>query len=307
MKKNLIAKHSGKLSSIAILSFLVSLMLCSFLLTVTIRNRSNVERLQMEHLILEKTFRINEVISRLLYKTNSIATMVIQTRGIENDIAEIFDIVAPSIIDDPAIINILVAPDGIVTNVYPIENNEAVIGLDFFSEGAGNREAMAARDSGTLVLGGPFNLVQGGLALVGRMPVYIDTETERHKFWGLVSVTLRFPDALDAAELSILRTQGFAYELWRINPDTNERQVIASCHEHAGSNVRYIEKHVPVINADWYLKVWPIRKWYSYPENLALIISGFLISFLIFFVMQNNYELKQMRFILEEMTRADSN
>jgi len=121
----------------------------------------------------------------------------------------------------------------------------------------------------------------------------------------LVSVTLRFPQALDSAELDILNTQGFAYELWRINPDTGEKQVIVYDYEYAGSNPRYIEKHVPVFNADWYLKVWPIRMWYGYPENLLLMIAGLFISFLVFFVVQNNAELKRMGFILENMAKSD--
>jgi diguanylate cyclase (GGDEF)-like protein len=81
--------------------------------------------------------------------------------------------------------------------------------------------------------------------------------------------------------------------------------VIASCHERAGPHIRYIEKHVPVINADWYLKVWPIRTWYSYPESLILIAACFLISLLVFFVVQNNAELKRMGFALKDMARCD--
>jgi diguanylate cyclase (GGDEF)-like protein len=154
-------------------------------------------------------------------------------------------------------------------------------------------------------LGGPFKSAQGGEVLVGRLPVYIDTQTKKHKFWGLVSVTLKFPQALDAAELSIFKTQGLAYELWRVNPDTNEKQVILSNYENSKSNHRFIEKHVPVINADWYLKVWPIRVWYSYPESLVLIIASFFISFLVLFVMQNNFVLKRMRFVLEDMAKCD--
>jgi diguanylate cyclase (GGDEF)-like protein len=81
--------------------------------------------------------------------------------------------------------------------------------------------------------------------------------------------------------------------------------VIASNYEHTSVYGPYIEKHVPVINADWYLKVWPGRLWYNHPENLALIIAGFFISLLVFFVMQHNVELKRMRVVLEEMAKTD--
>jgi diguanylate cyclase (GGDEF)-like protein len=256
----------------------------------------------MEQLILEKTLRINEVISKLLYKTEALAALVKQGNGIVDN----FDKIASSIIiDSPAILNVLLAPDGVVTEVYPLTGNEAVVGLDFFSEGAGNKEAVAARNLGRLVLGGPFNLIQGGQALVGRLPVYIDTQTQTHQFWGLVSVTLKFPQVLNEAELGIINNQGFAYELWRISPDTNERQVIASNYDYKKSGVSFIEKYVPILDAEWYLKVWYTHMWYSYPENIALIIAGFLISFLVSFVMQNNFQLKQMRSVLEAIAKTD--
>jgi len=302
MKSSIVGDKKPRLSAMSVISSFCSLILCSFIIAVTITNRDNIERLQMEQLILQKSFRINDVISRLLYRTNSLATMVIQAGGnVEN-----FDIVAPTIANDPAILNVLIAPDGIVSNVYPLsDGNNTVLGLNFFNEGRGNREAIAAKETGTLVLGGPFRSLQDIDILVGRLPVFIDTPTENQKFWGLVSVTLRFPEALENADLGIFNNQGLAYELWRINPDTNERQVIENNLDRIRAHGRYIEKHVHIINADWYLKVWPSRMWYNNPENLALIIAGFLISLLVFFVTQNNNELKQMWVVLEEMARTD--
>jgi len=122
-----------------------------------------------------------------------LSALVIQNDGeIEN-----FKQVAAIIIDDPAILNVLIAPSGVVSDVYPLQGNEAVIGLDFFGEGAGNKEAVMAKETGQLVFGGPFDLVQGGQALVGRLPVWIDMPDGNNAFWGLVSVTLKFPQILD--------------------------------------------------------------------------------------------------------------
>ena len=301
MKNRKITTGIHGLSRIAVISFLVSFTLCSVLAGITITNRAHIARLQIERLILEKSIRINEVISGLLYKTETLAVIAVQG----DDHEDYFDKIAPSIVDDPMILNVLLAPDGIVSKVYPLSGNEAVVGLNFFGEGAGNIEAMAARDSGQLVMGGPFNLVQGGQALVGRMPVYVDAPNERHKFWGLVSVTLRFPQVLDYAWLESLETLGFAYELWRLNPDTNERQVIASNLEHIKPTSSFTERHVKIFNADWYLRVSPINRWHVYPENIFLIVAGLLVSFLVMFVTQNNFELNRMRSALEIMATSD--
>jgi len=303
-KDKKIKKKSRKLSSLAIIFFLSSLLLCSFLISITIINRINVEKLQMEYLILEKSFRINEVILRLLYKTETLASIIIKENGdVDN---YIFDKIASSIVDDNSVIlNVLIAPNGIVSNIYPLIGNEAVIGLNFFNEKIGNKETIYAKESGNLVLIGPFKTSQNGYSLVGRLPVFLGNQTEKNNFWGVVSIMLKFPQVLLEADLEIFKTQGFVYELCRVNPDTNEKEILVTNYENLKPNFNFIEKHISIMNASWYLKVWNIHKWYDYPENLALIIAVLLISFLVLFVSQNNYELREMKFILEDMAQTD--
>lgn len=295
-------KRFKELSSRAFLSFGLSLVLCGVLITTTIISRDNINKLQAEQIILEMSLRLNEVISNMLFKTEALATLIVEGQG---DIQD-FERIAPALVNnDPAILNVLLAPNGIVTKVYPEADNEAVIGHNFFSEGSGNREARAARELGALVLAGPFNLVQGGQALAGRLPVYVDTPTEKHKFWGLVSVTLKFPDALEHVELGLFKISGFAYELWRISPDTGERQIISANLDNAKPNTRYIDKYVDIQNAKWYFRVSPVRFWYHNPVNLVLIATGLLISLFVLFVMQDNFELQKLKAFFEKMAQTD--
>jgi len=286
-----------KISPVAIFSLLTALIFCSFIISATIIDRTKVVDMELEQKIIEKTHRISETITKLLFKTHVLSALIVHDNG------EGFDIIAPTIVDDPSIRNVLIAPDGIVTKVYPVSGNENVIGLNFFSEGAGNREALLAMELDDLVLGGPFNLVQGGQALVGRMPVYIDTPEGDQNFWGLVSVTLNFPQVLDHSELEIFDEFGYSYEIWRTNPDTGERQVIAGNYNKPESH--YIERAVHILNSQWFIRISPVRMWYNYPENIALIIAGICISFIVFFVMQNNYEMKKMQIVFEQMAICD--
>jgi len=289
-------------SYIAIIPFFASLILCGFLISMAIIGRADIQKLQIEQLILEKDIRINEIISRLLYKTQALAAIVIQGNG---DVKN-FDQIAPIIAaDDPEILNVLLAPDGIVSKVYPLYGNEAIIGWNLFGEGEGNVEAIAARDSGGLLMGGPFNVIQGGQVLVGRLPVYINTPDEARKFWGLVSVTLKFPRILEDMGLETLAARGFAYELWRINPDTSEKQVISYNYEHAKPKSRFVEKQINILNAVWFLKVWSVYTWYNHAENWIFIVVGFFICFLVLFVIQNNFELRQMKSFFEKMAEID--
>lgn len=285
-----------------IVVFLVCFVICIFVTITYIQNKCQLEYVQMEHVASTKANKVNNVISKLLYRTQTLSALVIQKNG---DVRN-FEEVAATIIDDPAIKNVIIAPDGIVSNVYPFEGNEKVIGLDYFSDAAGNKEAAAAKQLEQLVLGGPFDLVQGGQALVGRLPVYLDGEQDEKQFWGIVSVTLSYPQALDGAELEELKEQGFAYEIWRISPDDNERQIIANSNYTYNKNANYVELPMSFFNAEWYFRLSPIRNWYQYPEMWIYTIIGFFISILIGFLVMHNYDLNQMKSDLEQLTIKDA-
>ena len=295
-------KYFHGVSWIAVIFFLVSLTLCGILINAAINNKVKIEKLQTDELILETSVQMKDEISRLLSKTQALSALVIQGNGSIED----FDKIASTIMaDDPAILNFLLAPDGIVSEVYPLPGNEAILGWDFFSKGAGNKEALAAKDSGHLVLGGPINILQGGQALVGRMPVYITTPTDNHKFWGFVSVALKFPEILENTGIEILKNHNLMYELWRINPDTEEKQIITHNIGYTAPASGFVERNIHILNADWYLKVWIIHAWYNYPETYVLIITGFFVSLIVLLVVQDNAELRRVKTIFEEMANVD--
>ena len=295
-------KNIKKISIRTITAFLITLILCFLLVFIMVLNRTKVEQLTMEQLIMEKSTKINDVMSKLLYKTQVLSTLVQQSNGqVEN-----FEQFAASIVDDPAIVNILIAPDGVVSHVYPLEDNQAVVGLDFLAEGAGNGEAVQAIETGQLVLGGPFESVAGGQILVGRQPVYIEEPDGSSRFWGLVSVTLKYPKALDGAGLSELKIQGFAYEIWRINPDTNEKQIISDSGHNYNKNTNYIEKHIPILNADWYFRILPVKVWYEFYETKISILISICVSILVAVIIQNNQNLKGLKDRLETLSNTDA-
>ncbi|WAW09940.1 sensor domain-containing diguanylate cyclase [Oxalobacter vibrioformis] len=289
-------------SRAAILTFLASFFLCAVLITFSIRHKSRVESMAMERVIGEKSARISEVLTRLLYKTQVLSTLAIENDGN----IERFERVAPAIVDDPAILNIVIAPGGIVSHVYPLKGNEQVLGYDLFGEGEGNQEAILARERGQFVFAGPFNLVQGEKALVGRLPVWRKAAEGEKAFWGLVSVALKYPEAFAGTGLDDLKKAGFDYEIWRINPDTQERQVIVRSSREYVSSTGYIEMPLRILNAEWVFRILPVRAWYTWPENWILILAGIFISTLIALVVQNNHELRHIHNDLESMIQTDS-
>lgn len=284
------------------LPFLITALLGGFVTVFYIKNKQALEYAQMDQLVITNANKVNSVISKLLYKTQVLSALMMQQ---DNQSGE-FQQIAAAIVDEPCIRNVIIAPGGVVSDVYPLAGNEAVIGLNYFSEGEGNKEAIAAKDSGELVLGGPFNLVQGGMALVGRLPVYHTHENGDKTFWGIVSVTLNYPEALDGAELNTLETRGLAFEIWRLSPDTNEKQVIARSNYPYNANARYVEHAIQIHNAKWYFRLSPIREWYELPETWIFILCTMIVSILAASLFRHNYDLKIVKYELEQMTQKDT-
>ena len=288
-----------------VLIFLITFLLCGLIGIITIQNRSNTENERVERLILEHSNKLNDVISKQLYKTQALAALVVRGDGTVDNFQKTASVLASDI---PTLANFLLAPDGVVTDIYPLEGNEAALGLDFFNEAghAGNKEAILARDTGELVMAGPFMLRQGIMGLTGRYPVYIDSGSEDLAFWGLVSVSLKFPEALDDTGLSMLENQNLFYELWRTDPDTLERQVIASNIDQSFSNTEYLERPVNIHNAQWYFRIYITGSWYEYPETWFSFLAALSVSLFIAFIMQSKIVTEQNAARAREATHAKS-
>lgn len=95
------------------------------------------------------------------------------------------------------------APDMVIRLMYPVEGNEAAIGLDYRTHEGQRDTALKAVSSGDAVIAGPLPLVQGGSGLIVREPVFVapDQSGQPHRVWGLVSAVLDVDRLYQAAGL----------------------------------------------------------------------------------------------------------
>ena len=191
-------------------------------------------------------------------KTRVLEAYLIQTSGDYSD----FGRGAHVLLREDYVRNVLFAPDGIVDGVFPLEGNEDVVGLNMYGDGAGNLEAQAAIEKEALYIAGPFQLIQGGLGIAGRLPVFLTDEQGQRYFWGIVSVTLDFPAALSGSSVERVNAQGFACQIWRINPDDGQKQVILETADPLPEGVRTVDHAQELFNSVWTVSLAPLRPWY---------------------------------------------
>ena len=214
-------------------------------------------------------------IDRALSATYAMAALVRQGGGEVLD----FDGVATEMLPFyPGIAALGLAPNGIICCVSPLAGNEKSLGFNQLTDIAQNREARLARDTGKLTLAGPLQLAQGGLGVVGRLPIYLTAADGERRFWGFSYATLRFPQALDAARLPVLSERGYAYALWRKVPETGERQQIETWN--AQALIDPVERTLALPNGAWTLSVAPLAGWYHTADRVLEALVGVFVSLL---------------------------
>ena len=262
--------------AVAMMIFLIAAATASAVIWRSEQNRIQIEQARISDLAGDHAQAIQRHLERALSATYALAALVRQGNGTVAN----FDAVAKEMLPFyPGASALELAPDGIIRYVAPLADNEKAIGFNLLQDPLQKSEAALTRNSGRLTLAGPLNLVQGGLGAVGRLPVFLDQKQGEAVFWGFAMVVLRFPDALDSARLAELATRGFAYQLWRVEPNSGQQQIITA----SGSTppISPVQRTLEVPNATWTLSVSPAQGWGD-PQGLALKVAlGLLLSLLL--------------------------
>ncbi len=186
---------------------------------------------------------------------------------------EEFDGIAVSIYDNDNIRALQLLPKGVTLYSYPIEGNEEAIGNDLFEMENRKEDAIYARDSGEVVVSGPYELTQGGLGLIARNPIYLDGD-----FWGFSAIVLKLPDVLNTLEFNQLVIHGYDYYIHRTMEDGTE-QTIATSLDYIPKNT--VCSTVELSNSDWILEIVPTKGFVNINSLLITAVICLVVSSLI--------------------------
>lgn len=264
--KHLIYHHKKNINVAGV--FLLSLVLSGILATIAITYSLQSERNNLQKIAQfygnHFSQKITAAIQSLSLNLSPLYTMLI----LHNGKIEHFEKVAEHIaLINPEILNINLARNGIVTNVYPYERNKSALGHNLLESEQRRQEARLARDSRRITLAGPFNLVQGGRGLAFRQPVYLPSpeNPQQKEFWGFAIITYRFPEVLlkkmdfTLPDLNLIARRGFAWNLWRTDPVTGQPVTLLSSKKTVAENAQRHPVSLP--NATWYFDICPVNGW----------------------------------------------
>jgi len=106
--------------------------------------------------------------------------------------------------EDSVLRNIAGAPDMVIRLMYPVAGNEAAIGMDYRAHPTQRAAALRAMEEKRVVVAGPLPLVQGGVGIIARQPVYLPAEKPggEPRPWGLVASVMDAEALYEKAGLS---------------------------------------------------------------------------------------------------------
>jgi len=201
----------------------------------------------------------------------------------------------------PDVRNIALVQGFVVRHVYPLEANEAVLGMDYRDIPQQLSSIQQALDAHRTVISGPVDLVQGGRGFISRMPIYT---TPDQTPWGLASIVIDADifykecglDALDPTIRVALRGRdglGAAGEFFYGDPDLFSQDAVI--------------QNISLPVGSWQMAMMPVEGWGQLAGVvLAFRVCGFLLAAVVatlYFALIKSYQRNRKLALHDPLTR----
>lgn len=204
--------------------------------------------------------------------TDTLKQVVISGDG---NINKFYDIAAKMM--DDSIRSIQIAPNGVVTEIYPKEGNESGK-IDLINDSDRGEISRYARDNDTVIMQGTFKLKQGGYGIAVRNPVYLENENGQKSFWGFTIVILKVPEIFSES-VEALSNFGFKYSLQKCaSPWDDTYEWVYGSKKELNDPVIY---DFDVYRDKWRLEILPKSGFYNNSNLIYMFIGGVIIVLLL--------------------------
>ncbi len=264
--------------------FLLAFLICVLIVDWDVQRNGEIAKHNLNSLLVNQQVQLTNEVSNTINQVYLLRSIVLGSNGKPEHLAAYGDFLYSK---PRTLRNVLLAKNGKVNSIYPLQGNEAALGLNLLgSDNASSAEAISARNSGEIVLTGPFKLMQGGQALSARLAVYVPGEKGEITYWGLVSVTMDYPKVFADKALDYLKRNNYAYRLSKkeganlIPLLSNQQEKLV---EPEGVTFNFY-------NMTFFLEAAPIHGWYDYNRLKWGGFASFVIAFLISYTLGSMME-----------------
>ena len=237
--------------------------------------RQNILRENEEkemNVILKDIHQNIEETLRKSYMSSFELALIINDKGIPEN----FEAVSKEILKSyPLISSVQLAPNGIIKYIYPLKGNEKALNLNLLNSASLKGIDFKTVKNKKIHFDGPFNLKQGGVGIIVRLPVYKKTG-----FWGFTSLVIKFEDLLKGAKIKRINSDKFHFQFSTKNPVTH-KDVFFGPYKTYKINVtkdHYVTYSMP--NSEWKLYLVSKKPYEIYPLTFLTLFIGTISSIL---------------------------
>ncbi|MEQ8397799.1 ATP-binding protein [Thalassobaculum sp.] len=183
-----------------------------------------------------------------------------------------FELIAEDMLQDASdhVRNLALARDLVITHMYPLEGNQAALGLDYRKTPDQWVAVEKVIENNRTVVAGPLELKQGGLGLIARFPIRRRPGPSGERaLWGIASTVVDFEKLLIRAGYPAFEAN-YRMALTGRNGDPADTQVFwgdPDIRQHAP-----IELTVEIVNGEWKLLAAPRSGWPTLSPFLPLTV-----------------------------------
>lgn len=238
----------------------------------------------------------NKFESALYQSTN--ASRIIAFLIERNLIDTYFETVSEELISQNNLVDALqLVKDNKIIKTYPLKGNEVTIGYSVLRDSFHRKEALKALKRRELYFEGPIKLKQGGVGIVGRLPVY------RNKvFWGFSAVIIRKETLLHAIGIdSTGKNDTYSYQLVKSERESSNSDFMFNDLYDYKNGIFYKE-HVKIGDWEVYAK---LNNPHYLDRALQFSLLGLLFSFLFtLFMWHLSVQPQKLKLLVEKKTKA---
>ena len=268
------AKHIKKYCYIVgLLSFLLAFFVCSQMIRYQEKEKKAVGTYMAQSTIR----RVKEKLDNYITISDLLGNYIIDGSDMdENTFSEL----AEKIPNEDGVVKAFeLAPEGIITEIYPMQGNSEALGLDLLREHERKKDAVLAKETREYTLGGPYQLKQGGSGALLFKPVYQNDDSGKSSFWGFVLQVIDWDCFMSDINLKSLSEADFSYKIWSYDRSSEDKNILAQSQEDMPEDCLTIECEIP--NNTWYFDIAPSNGWIPGSYWLLAIAASYIFSLLV--------------------------
>jgi PAS domain S-box-containing protein len=189
-------------------------------------------------------------------------------------VPENFEKVAASLIQsNPDLQAVQLVPNGVIKYIYPLKGNEPALNLDLFKSPPQTVfEVKKAIELRKIYFQGPVKLTQGGVGVIGRLPLFIDG-----KFWGFSAVVIKLKTLFHSVGIDNQKYRRYQFQFSKINEFSKKEEFFLPMPK----NFAKAQSQAIVFpDGDWKLYVVNTDDYDGWLELIGLIIFGLGLAIL---------------------------